>query len=197
MKIGTKSVLFGAHCFLLHPWFVAVAWWRLYGFPWDLRLWVAFLVHDLGYWGKPNMDGPEGERHVEFGARIMDFLFGPEWGNLCRYHSRFYAKKDGVRPSRLCMADKLSIAMTPAWIYLPMTRASGEIHEYMALAKTRNLAGEGNKYVHMNLGTGDQREWYADVQRYVFRWVQEHKDGREDTWTPDTRKPKLDNGVGC
>jgi hypothetical protein len=33
MKIGTKSVLFGAHCFFLHPWFVAAAWWRLYGFP--------------------------------------------------------------------------------------------------------------------------------------------------------------------
>ena len=75
MKIGTKSVLFGAHCFFLDPWFVAVAWWRLYGFPWDPRLWVAFFVHDIGYLGKPNMDRPEGERHVEVGARIMSFLF--------------------------------------------------------------------------------------------------------------------------
>ena len=75
MKIGTKSVLFGAHCFFLHPWFVAAAWWKLYGFPWDPRLWVAFFVHDIGYLGKPNMDGPEGERHVEVGARIMSFLF--------------------------------------------------------------------------------------------------------------------------
>ena len=183
MRIGTKSVLFGAHCFLLHPWFVAAAWWKLYGFPFDLRLWVAFLVHDIGYIGKPNMDGPEGETHVELGARIMEFFFGIDWGNFCRYHSRFYAKRDGAKSSRLCVADKLAIVMTPAWIYLPMTLATGEIHEYMALAQKRSLAGEG-KYAYMNLDTSDPKEWYADVQRYLFRWVYEHKDGREDTWTP-------------
>ena len=75
MKIGTKSILFGAHQFLLHPLFVALAWWQLYGFPWDPRLWVAFFVHDLGYWGKPNMDGPEGEEHPLLGAAIMGRLF--------------------------------------------------------------------------------------------------------------------------
>jgi len=195
MTIGTKSVLFGAHCFFLHPWFVAAAWWKLYGFPFDPRLWLAFVVHDLGYIGKSNMDGPEGETHVELGAQIMEFFFGWQWGNFSRYHSRFYAKKDGVRPSRLCIADKLAIALTPAWLYLPMVRATGEIHEYMALAKKRNLAGEGGKYVHMTLGTTDQCVWYADVQRYVYQWVQEHKDGREDTWTPDAKRLKSDSGV--
>ncbi len=75
MQIGTKSVLFGAHCFFLHPFFVAWAWWKLYGFPWDPRLWAAFILHDIGYWGKPNMDGPEGETHPEVGARIMGRLF--------------------------------------------------------------------------------------------------------------------------
>lgn len=78
MKIGTKSVLFGAHQFLLHPLFVALAWWQLFGFPWDPRLWVAFFVHDLGYWGKPNMDGPEGELHPLLGAKIMGALFDGE-----------------------------------------------------------------------------------------------------------------------
>lgn len=194
MRVGTRSVLYGAHCFLLHPWFVAVAWWRLFGFPADPRLWVAFFVHDIGYIGKPNMDGPEGETHVELGARIMAFLFGRSWGDFSRYHSRFYAKRDGVKPSRLCIADKLAIALTPSWLYLPMVRATGEIHEYMALAKKRNLAGEG-KYVCMNLGTSDQRQWYADVQRYVAHWVEEHRDGREDTWTPNTRTSKSDSGV--
>ena len=183
MRIGTKSILFGAHCFVLHPWFVAAAWWKLFGFPLDPRLWVAFVIHDLGYIGKPNMDGPEGETHVELGARIMEYLFGKKWGDFSRYHSRFYAKRDGVVPSPLCAADKLAIVLTPAWLYLPMARASGEIYEYMALAEKRNLAGEG-KYVCMNLGTNNQREWYADVQMYLLRWVQEHKDGREDTWTP-------------
>ena len=33
MKIGTKSVLAGTRCFFLHPWFAALAWWKLYGFP--------------------------------------------------------------------------------------------------------------------------------------------------------------------
>ncbi|HWY35166.1 MAG TPA: hypothetical protein VNX68_11010, partial [Nitrosopumilaceae archaeon] len=79
MTVGTKSVLFGAHCFFLHPWFVAAAWWKLYGFPWDIRLWIAFFVHDIGYIGKPNMDGEEGERHVLFGADLMYRFFGQTW----------------------------------------------------------------------------------------------------------------------
>ena len=33
MKVGTKSVIGGAHCFLLHPFFVAWGWARLFGFP--------------------------------------------------------------------------------------------------------------------------------------------------------------------
>lgn len=210
MTVGTKSILFGAHCFFLHPFFVVAAWWKLNGFPWDPRLWVAFFVHDLGYIGKPNMDGPEGEKHVEFGAAIMSRLFDSEnnlwqdhvavenpdgtfwwcgpWGQLSLFHSRFYAKKFGKKPSKLCMADKLAIAMTPAWLYLPMVRATGEIKEYMALAQKRNLAIDDptaqNKHASMNLGTSDEKQWYADVQQYVRRWVEEHRDGREDGWTP-------------
>lgn len=70
MTIGTRSVLYGAHCFFIHPFFVAWAWWKLYGFPWDPRLWVVFFVHDLGYLGLPNIDGPEGKDHVFLGAKI-------------------------------------------------------------------------------------------------------------------------------
>lgn len=44
MTVGTKSLLFGAHQFLIHPWFVAWGWWTLYGFPFDPRLWAAFFV---------------------------------------------------------------------------------------------------------------------------------------------------------
>lgn len=188
MKIGTKSILFGAHAFYLHWLFVAVAWWKLYGFPWDPRLWVAFFVHDLGYFGKPNMDGAEGERHVEWGARIMWKLFDwpgrkQFWHDFCLYHSRFYAKRDGKSFSRLCVADKLSIVLTPAWIYIPMTRLSGEIHEYMKLADARTKAGEP-KYASMNIYSDDVKQWYANIQEYLQRWVEEHKDGREDTWTP-------------
>jgi hypothetical protein len=194
MRIGTKSILFGAHCFLLHPWFVAEAWRRLFGFPWDPRLWLAFGLHDLGYWGKPNMDGAEGEKHVEFGAGIMGRWFGTEWRDFCLYHSRFYAKRDGKPFSRLCVADKLSIVLTPAWLYLPMVRWTGEIREYMALAKTRTAMGEP-KYASMQLTTSTEERWYADVQEYLRRWVAEHRDGREDTWTPGQKQARAESGV--
>jgi len=75
MTIGTKSLLFGYHQFIIHPLLLAICWTKLYGFPFDPRLWFAFFVHDLGYFGKPNMDGPEGQGHVWFGAGIMGTLF--------------------------------------------------------------------------------------------------------------------------
>jgi len=62
VSVGTRSVLFGVHAFWLHPFFTAEAWRRIYGFPWDVRLWVAFFVHDLGYWKKNDMEGREARR---------------------------------------------------------------------------------------------------------------------------------------
>ncbi len=91
MRVSTKSVLFGAHS-VIHPFYVGIAWARLYGFPWDLRLWLAFGVHDIGYWSRSDVEGPEGERHVELGARIVTRLFGPEWDDLCSGHSRHWGE---------------------------------------------------------------------------------------------------------
>lgn len=184
MKLGTKSVLFGAHQFLLHPLFVAWAWWVIYGFPFDPRLWIAFFLHDIGYIGKPNMDGKEGERHVEFGANVMGALFGETWRDFCLYHSRFYAKRDGKPFSRLCVADKYAFVLTPKWLYLPMTKATGEVYEYMNLAIERTERGEP-KYSSMKVSTNGFDSWYNDVEEYLKRWVDEHKDGRVDTWTPE------------
>ncbi len=230
MRIGTKSVLFGAHCFFIHPWFVALGWWKLYGFPWKPWLWIAFVVHDLGYVGKPNMDGPEGEEHPWTGARIMYRLQGTWlfltrycwqrgggklrrrwtrshllltrekviWGNEVLFHSRYLAKRYGAQPSRLCVADKLALALTPAWLYLPLVRLTGEVREYMAHARHRI---EGNEQVteaeKAKLLSGAERDWYRGVQEYMVRWVAEHKDGRRDTWTSDSRKRATlsDNGV--
>ncbi len=194
MRVGTKSVLVGAHCWFIHPWFVAWAWSRLYGFPLDPRLWIAFFVHDLGYaaYKTPNMDGPEGERHVEWGANLMGRLFGPTWRDFCLYHSRFYAKRDGRQFSRLCIADKLAVVLEPWWLYLPRVIASGEVHEYMALAGGRNESkykGEPNsKYVSMQLETGTMRGWHNGMTSYLREWVEVHKDGGVDTWTPDPKK---------
>ena len=187
MKIGTRSVLYGAHQFAIHPWFVALAWWKLYGFPWDPRLWVAFFVHDLGYLGKPNMDGPEGERHVELGAWIMG-AFGQEWARLSLYHSRYYAKKEGMPFSRLCVADKLAIALTPAWLYLPMVTATGEVHEYLKNAQRFESD-------HWKPTGYDKRVWYAQLRKYMREWVTAHQGGAADTWTSTDRHAKTDSGV--
>lgn len=217
MRIGTKSVLFGAHCFFLHPWFVAAAWWKLYGFPIDPRLWVAFFVHDIGYLGKPNMDGPEGEQHVETGARIMTALFDGKprnggrpingepqdlsgwlvlasghwigkWGQFSLYHSRYYAKRNGRSVSRLCFADKLSFALTPRWLYLPAVTATGEINEYL---KNAQKADSG----HWKPTGDDKRVWHAQLCEYMRNWVEEHKDGAVDTWTDANRHAKTESGV--
>lgn len=209
MTVGTKSVLYGAHCLLIHPWFVAWAWWQLYGFPWDPRLWVAFFVHDLGYWGKPNMDGQEGELHPLLGARLMAWLFdgrkvGPVavggrlvwlgyWGHFTLLHSRYLAKRLGLWPSMLCMADKLALALTPAWLYLPMVRATGELAEYMANARRKTSEPLTQAEAAQRASIVD-RSWYAGVQSYCRRWAMEHRDGKADKWTSRARASNI-NGV--
>jgi hypothetical protein len=219
VNIGTKSVLFGAHQFLLHPLFVAAAWWKLYGFPSDPRLWAAFAVHDLGYWGKPNMDGDEGERHPAFGAALMGRWFDRDasrshpltravsalcdwlWGNapqgrswyhftLC--HSRFMARRLGVPFSRLCVADKLAGCLEPDWLYLARVILTGEIAEYM----DASLHKEGGRYTAHAIAIGEgRRAWRRSVKRYLLAWIEEHRDGRADTWTPDLRAPSARDEV--
>jgi len=66
----------------------------------------------------------------------MTRLFGPEWGELCAGHSRHWAKRCGRPVSRLCFADKLAFVLTPDWLYLLMTRATGELYEYMQKSAT-------------------------------------------------------------
>lgn len=214
LNVGTRSILFGVHQFVLHPLTIARAWFKLYGFSKQLigtedrwvdhgslapgggyarynvfasilhpRLWLAFIVHDLGYWGSPNMDGPEGERHPEVGARIMwRITRSRAWHDFVLYHSRFLAKRCGAQPSTLCIADKLAIVLPPRWLYLFLARLSGEVHEYMAKSDRNNATGA--KYASMHLTTSDMRSWHDDMVRYVRAWVAEHRDGRVDTWTP-------------
>lgn len=177
MKIGTKSLLFGAHCFFIHPIFLFVAWWRLYGFPWNPRLWIVFVVHDWGYWGKPNMDGIEGEQHPLLGARIVQSMFGEAWGEFTACHSRFYAKSAGKQFSQLCIADKLATNLTPAWLYLPLVRLTGEIKEYLkppvAHAESFHVAiAEQNK---TGIEQSDE-DWFAGFRAYMNQWISENKD---------------------
>lgn len=116
---------------------------------------------------------------------------------FCLLHSRYYAKSIGSQPSRLCVADKLAIALTPAWLYLPMVNATGEIHEYMAHAQHRLV---GNAQIREDerarLTSGQQRAWYAGVQSYCGRWAYAHRDGATDTWTSDARQRATVNADG-
>lgn len=143
MKVGTKSLLVGYHQFLLHPLIVAWAWMKLYGFPWDLRLWFAFFLHDIGYIGLPNMDGTEGKAHPFLGGHIMHFLFDNwsleamqngyeevEWFQFCIYHSRSLVKAYFGQPSKLMYADKLAFMLYPVWLLKALYRMSGECEEY-------------------------------------------------------------------
>lgn len=214
-SIGTRSCLYGYHTFWLHGWFVARGWYELHGWREvrigtrevvtgvprlngpgvsqtvrvpeytslaDPRLWLAFFLHDIGYFGKPNMDGPEGETHPKVGAKIMFHLFGPTWYNMCLYHSRFYAKRFRTPPSALCYADKLAITYYPEWLMVRLVTWTGEVNEYMKDAQRMNPGA------HDNLQPGEVLKWFRGVKDYVRKWVAEHKDGREDTWTTEANR---------
>ena len=172
MNVGTKSLLIGVHQFLWHPITVLLAWIHLYGFP-NWKEFVCIVIHDWGYWGSPNMDGVEGEKHPERGAilahKLLDVPYQPfkyggpypesQWRyyELCLYHSRHYARHENHLPSKLCWADKLSIKYDPWWLYLPMAWLSGELSEY------RNLHGS------MGENFKTHRSWYKWVSARAVR----------------------------
>lgn len=154
MKLGTRSILFGVHQFLWHPLTVLIAWRRLFGRP-SWKEVVCILIHDWGYWGCPNIDGPRGEKHTELGARLAAKWLGAEHGKLCLYHSRHYAQQRGVEPSKLCWADKLSIQYEPWWFYLVRAQLSGELFEYR-----RNAARVGLVPL-----SASHREWFTWIKQ--------------------------------
>ena len=141
MQIGTKSLLFGIHQVFVHPYVVRKAWKYLYGKP-TWKEMICIIIHDWGYWGKPNLDGPEGETHPELGAKIAGMLFGPEYRDLCYGHSRTYSKLKGIPISKLCWADKLSFCFETRKKYLKRARKSGEIIEIYKISITNGLIQE-------------------------------------------------------
>lgn len=190
LKMGRKTVLFGAHQCVLHPLFVALAWTRLYGVPRDPRLYVAFAVHDLGYFttNVEHLDSKEGERHVEFGADLMHKLFGPAWGDFTRYHSRYYSTQAGMHYSRLCCADKLAAALEPKWLYMSRVRATGEIWEYLwHYVHGKYRSDQGAHFDHLDLNDEDLEarrltpavhaamdQWHRYTMTYLRAWAYEH-----------------------
>jgi hypothetical protein len=172
MKPGTKNQLFGEHQIIIHALFVARAWWKLFGFPKDLRLWACFFLHDLGYWGKDDIDGEDGKTHPELGANIVSYLFDEQpfvglwnhvpirvWYEFCLYHSRYYAKKEDHPVSALALADKMAFVITPWWVFIPLAKFSGGLKEY---AKLYGKEGKLPK---------DLKPWIREQQARCWDWV--------------------------
>lgn len=181
MKTGTKSLLFGVHQFIWHPFTVYLAWRKLNGPP-SWRELVCIIIHDWGYWGCDKMDDAKGELHPMVGAKLarrwldgkQDGLCetcrngqstscfgGCHYGKLVLLHSRHLAKRLYQDPSKLCWPDKYSIIYEPAWWYLLRARLSGELAEYR---------DNGAKYIPL---------WCSDKE--WFLWVKSHlkKAGQE------------------
>lgn len=117
------------------------------------------------------MDGPEGEEHVRLGAEILGALFGTDWYMFSLLHSRYYAKKLDVPHSRLAVADKMAIALTPWWLYLPMVRATGEIREYQTAAKHIEEHGDWKASTWR-----EDRAWFRSLQKSMAEWAIENKE---------------------
>lgn len=176
MRLGTRSVLFGAHQFIIHPIALSIAWTKLYGLPLDPRLWIAFMVHDWGYIGKHKMDDELGESHPELGAAIMR-IFGEDWYWFTLLHSRFYAGRLRRPFSRLCVADKLATCIMPSWIYLPLVILSGEVKEYMEASEKY-----GEEYLKRLEKTNSPYTWFACCKQYMLEWIDAHKHEAVDPW---------------
>lgn len=171
MKVGTRSLLFGVHQVALHPFFVALAWRRLYGsWPWGWRVWLLILVHDWGYWGCETMDGPDGKLHpwwaAEFAHRFLDRRprnrsLG-RWGRFALFHSRSMARRYGQPVSPLCAPDKLGAVLMPRWLYLFLARLSGELAEYMA-----NADCEAGRAQAIDISTPEA--WFDTLRAYLER----------------------------
>lgn len=163
MKRGTKSILFGVHQFILHPLFVLRAWFIIYrSFP-TLSEFMAILTHDLGYWGKADMDGTEGSSHPASAAAFWRGRFGGfgnEVADIIIGHSRFHAATNGLQLSKLFRPDKLSTALYPRWLYLLLGNLSGEIKEYMRHHSKGLYTGIAGK-------RQTQTQWLIETQGHV------------------------------
>ena len=184
MKIGTKSLLFGCHQFVLHPVYTYVAWRKLYNeFP-SLGETVAIIIHDWGYWGKSNLDGEEGERHPEWAHNFFHkissiytkiptkyysndrFWYFERLANLCLYHSRFYAKKFEQEPSKLCWADKYGTTLYGKHLWSFLATISGELKEYMT----------NDKYeIYYKGAENDGKfKWFTEYVKFIMPIIQEN-----------------------
>lgn len=160
MKRGTKSILFGVHQFIWHPFTVWRAWKYLYKRNPSVYELIAIICHDLGYWGKPDMDGKEGQTHPEGGAKIAMHLayrlarlrrvayedaivIGLRVYRLSLFHSTYYAQSKGAEVSKLYLPDKVCVLFDPPWFYKLRAGLSGELAEYVSNANDKQICDWG------------------------------------------------------
>lgn len=140
MTLGTKTLLFGVHQFLIHPILVIIAWIKIYkSFP-SFRELVCIFIHDLGYWGKPSLKNADGDKHPELGGQIAWWLFGNEWKDFVLGHSSFYVKRNCMQRSKLFYADKYWHNMIPLWFYKILAVPTGEFKHYRGLKHARQVS---------------------------------------------------------
>ena len=166
MRIGTKSLLVGVHQALIHPYYVAKAWRILYGRRPTWPELLAIITHDWGYWGSPDMDGEAGTQHPARMAAWWRRRGREDVAAEIEGHSRHYSALVGAEVSRLCWADKLSMVLTPSWLYLVLARASGELGEYMA------ASNGGERYTEMRRHK-DPRRWLLEARAGITMEVLE------------------------
>jgi hypothetical protein len=162
MSVGTKSLLFGVHAFWWHPFVVFLAWCKLYGKLPTFSQLLGIILHDIGYWGCPEMDGPRGKNHPALGAKVVQWLVHKLYGcpikaflafQFTAYHSASFADRWHRQRSALCAPDKYSVVFEPTWFYLFRARLSGELAEYTAHHKA----------------TGTDSQWFNGLKRKFKR----------------------------
>jgi hypothetical protein len=161
MKVGTKSLLFGAHQFIFHPLTVLLAWIKLYNTLPNWKEIICIFIHDWGYWGCEKIESGKGDFHPELGAKIANFLFGKKYEILCLNHSRSYCKIIESTPSKLCWADKLCVIYLPTNLFIFFTKLSGELQEYR-----ENSAKNG--FISLD---ATNKEWFEYVKKDVIPYV--------------------------
>lgn len=157
MKMGTKSLLFGVHQFVIHPLVVTLAWRKLYhAWPTFMQLY-CIIIHDWGYWGCSKMDTGDGSLHPLWAAS----RFSPRspYSNLCLYHSRHTARILRHPVSALYYADKLSFAYMPWWLYVTLGVLTGEIYEYRKQTEDNHITSP--KWGH--------KRWFMEVKEEMIK----------------------------
>lgn len=169
MSTATKTILFGTHNFIVHPIFVFIAWLIRYRKLPSMGQLLAIFVHDLGLFGKDDIDGESGESHPEAVYRWLlrqSDKSGLAWLKKVYFeaaeevvgHSRFYAMKYNHKLSKLFQADKLGVGLYPSWLYIMLGTLSGEINEYMTRAENGKYKATGQ------FGKMDKLTWFLDVK---------------------------------